>query len=190
MCVIVITGAHSLHFLPKWPCPHQGEEQIQGTATIPRTICLKGGRPGRESNGLGFLRVSLSLTTRAQAISRAGAQKYLWNKRALPLPFSSHPAQASTSPSHRRKDGTQAPPYTGPRSLSEQREALGDVRSRAQPHSEREQTPNVPDSPFSPTDPGIPSLPGSPFWPAGPVGPGFPGRPQRERSDWSAPWSV
>ena len=53
--VIVITGAHGLHFLPKLPCPHQREEQIQGTATIPRTICLKREKPGRESNGLGFL---------------------------------------------------------------------------------------------------------------------------------------
>ena len=113
--VAVVTAAHSLHFLPKWPCPPQGEEQTQGTATIPRTICLKGGRPGRESNGLGFLRVSLSLTTRAQAISRAGAQKYLWNKRALLLPFSSRPARASTSPSidasmeQRRRHLTRAP---------------------------------------------------------------------------------
>lgn len=119
-----------------------------GKATIPRTICLKREKPGRESNGLGFLCLFHSHKSSGHFMG-SSAQKYLWNKRAPPSP--SHPT-LPRHPRHRpndvRMEQRRCHLVWGPRSLSEEREALRDVRSRAQPHSERERTPNVPASPL------------------------------------------
>lgn len=84
--VIVITGAHGLHFLPSCHVPIRERSRFR-TVTIPQDHLSKARKASRESNGLGFLCLFLPPQ---ELRPRAGAQKHLWEcDPAPPLPFSS-----------------------------------------------------------------------------------------------------